>query len=437
VSTAAAASTQLSTGQRLLSAACAAAMVLLFLIANRAAYRGFCTDDDFDNLANAREIPFADYPRAFAIPALKGDGVFRAAPYFVCSIAIRAAGLHFSRYIAMIHGLHLINVFLVWWLARALGASIAGRWAAAALFEFNIAVFDIYWKPMYIFDLLCGTFVLLTLLSYLRGHLVLSIAMFWLSLKSKEVALLLPAVLAAYEYWIGSRRWKRLLPFFAIAAWMAATAVFNNIPADNEYTLRFTPTAIWKCVRYYMSGLTPAPYLGFAALSIPLVWQGKRVRLGFVAFLLLLLPMLVLPGRLFLAYLYVPLIGLAIAISAATRPVWIALFFAVWIPWNYSALPRQRRAELAAAEERRNWFQAVDPFVRDHPEIDNYVFDGQPETMGQHGMQGILRLLRPNVETHLAWSGDAKSQTLYSAPRCAVIYWDYGTHLTRVEEHHK
>jgi hypothetical protein len=412
-------------------------MVLLFLIANRAAYRGFFTDDDFDNLANAREIPLSDYPRAFAIPALTGDGVFRAAPYFICSVAIRAAGLHFPRYIAMIHGLHLLNVFLVWRLARALGASITGRWAAAALFGFHIAAFDIYWKPMYIFDLVCCTFVLLTLLTYVRGQLVLSIAMFWLSLKSKEVAILLPAILAAYEYSIGPRRWKRLLPFAAIAAWMGSTAVFANIPTDNDYTLRFTPAAIWKCVRYYMCGVTPAPYVGFAVLAAPLIWRRRLVRIGILVFLVLLLPMLVLPGRLFLAYLYVPLIGLAIALSAATRPVWIAVFFLLWIPWNYSALPRLRRAELAAAEDRRTWFQAVDTFVRQNPEIDNYVYDDQPETMGQHGMLGVLRLLRPNVETHLAWSHSPQAPQLLSAPHSAVIYWGYQRRQTRVEEHHK
>ncbi len=69
--------------------------------------------------------------------------------------------------------------------------------------------------------------------------------------------------------------------------------------------------------------------------------------------------MLVLPGRLFGAYLYIPLIGLAIAISATTRPVWLALFFAVWIPWNYHQRRIDGRAELAAANQRRAWFRPV------------------------------------------------------------------------------
>jgi hypothetical protein len=349
---------------------------------------------------------------------------------------VRAVGLHFPGYVAAIQALHLINVALVWWLARILGARTAGCWAAALLYAFHIAAFDIYWKPMYVFDLTCATLVLLTLITYRRGPLILSFLLFWLALKAKESAILLPVALLAIEWWLGERRWKRTLPFFALSGFLGVRAYFTGFPAgENPYTLHFAPAAIWACAKYYASELAHAPYVGFAVLALPFVWRNKLVRAGVITFLVLLIPMLAVPGRLFAAYLYVPLIGLALAIAAATRPAWIALFFAVWIPWNYLPLRNERRTELAAADERRNWFNDVRDYVRDHPSTDTYVFAGEPESFNRHGITGTFRLLRLGADTHVAWSEDADVQKFYATPHCAVIFWEYARHRAKVYEY--
>ena len=78
-------------------------VVSLFLIANRGAYRGFFTGDDFDNLANAREVEISYHGKALLKPRLVGDQAFRAAAHFYYYAMVRLAGLRYRPYVAVIH----------------------------------------------------------------------------------------------------------------------------------------------------------------------------------------------------------------------------------------------------------------------------------------------------------------------------------------------
>src|SRR5205807_1171777 len=134
------------------------------------------------------------------------------------------------------------------------------------------------------------------------------------------------------------KRWKRLIPFFAISLVFGIQALLLNQARHNDYSLRFSPTGIWNCMVFYASKLFLVPYAGFAVLLLPFLVRDRRVRFGVTVFCVLLIPMLLLPGRLFSVYLYVPLIGLAIAMAALTTgrmAMAIAVFFAIWLPWNY------------------------------------------------------------------------------------------------------
>ena len=87
-------------------------------------------------------------------------------------------------------------------------------------FVFHMALFDAFWKPMFIFDVLCGLFCLLSMLAWRRSGKawwIASFAAFWMAYKSKEVAVMLPSVLLLYEFTLGERRWRRLLPFLAVS----------------------------------------------------------------------------------------------------------------------------------------------------------------------------------------------------------------------------
>lgn len=408
------------------SAVAIAVIALLFLIANRGAYQGFFTDDDFDNMANAHGSHLADFTDALIKPVAGGAVAFRPAAHAFYYVLVRTAGVSFTPYVAGIHWIHILNLILIFALARSLGATPIGAGAAAMLFAFHAGVLAIYWRPMYIFDLLCGTFCLLTLLCYVRGRLLLSVLFFWLALKSKEIAILLPLVLAAYELAFQKRRWKRLIPFFAISAILGVQALVFNVHRNNDYSLRFAPAAIWTCIRFYASKLAIAPaWIGIAMIAALLLIPNRIARFGATAFLLLLLPMLALPGRLFGAYLYVPLIGLAIGISACARPIPLAIFFGLWIPWNYLQLRIDRRAELASAAERRAWFQPVAAFVRDHPETDTFIYDQEPKSLEPYGIAGAVRVLRPPFSATTVVAADSPDRIRASAaPHLAVLVWD-------------
>ncbi len=424
----------------------------LFFIANRAAYRGFFADDDLDNIANARGVELSYYGPALIKPMIARDAVFRPVPDLYYYVMSRVAELDFVPYVAVIQIIHLVNVFLVWLLARRLGAEMTGAWAAAALFAFHASMMTIYWRPMYVFDLVCATFVLLTLLAYLRGWIGLSVVLFWLTMKSKELAIFLPVALTAYEWFFamdkkesrrdaesrrGPQRLLRVAPFFAISALFGIWALVYNTGRNNDYSLRFAPAAVWTCVQFYASKLVLAPaWVGIAAVAAIVFFAGNRlIRIGLVMFFSLMAVLLVLPGRLYPAYLYTAFIGLAIAISAATRPLWLVIFFAFWIPWNYRQLRIDRGPELAAAEERERWVTPVAAFVRSHPEIDTFVYVNRPASMAEYGVTGTVRALRPNAALTFADADSPERAAAFLHPNFAVLSWNPLIRRMRILEH--
>src|SRR5258708_16586160 len=137
---------------------------------------------------------------------------------------------------------------------------------------------------MYGFDLVCATFTLLTVLTYLRGRLFVSLIFFWLALQSKEVVVFLPIALAAYEWFFGKRRWTRVEPFLAISVFFGVWALVYNTRHDDAYSLRFTPSAVWSCVQFYAPRLVFGPArVGLGVLAAALLFARNRtVRLGLV-----------------------------------------------------------------------------------------------------------------------------------------------------------
>lgn len=407
----------------------------LFLIANHSAYKSFFTGDDLDNMANARLLKWADVGRVLVDPSFVGPKTFRAVGYSYYLVLVRSAGMRYWPYVAGIHAIHLLNVLLLWLLARALGAEFLAAGAGAALYVFHAAAFDVYWKPMYVFDLLCATFVVAALLAYVRGWLVPSLVFFWLALKSKESVILLSLVLLAYELFVGARKWKRILPFLAVAALLGVQALMANRHRDNDYTFRFTLMAVWQSARFYARWLLLVPYAGFAVLALPFLFRKRRVWLGVFMFLALLAPLLFLPGRLFAAYLYVPLVGLSIAVSAIERPVWIAFFFLLWIPWNYLQFRQDSRQELAAAADRRTWVASVEDMLRVRPDIDTLVYDGAPTNLGSLGMSGLLRNYYPLRPAKAVWLGSPQSAEALERPHVALVVWEQETRRAAAVPH--
>src|SRR5260370_31388437 len=156
------------------------------------------------------------------------------------------------------------------------------------------------WDPKYFSKVLASLLCLTTVLLYLRGHWILGLIPFWLAYKSKEIAVTLPAALLAFEWILGERKWKRLIPYFLISLNFGLQALWHNrnLPLESGYTLRFSPQTLWTTVAYYSSAIFFVPFAGLALLLLPVFVRDRRLYAGLIFVVCLFVPMLVLPGRL-------------------------------------------------------------------------------------------------------------------------------------------
>lgn len=383
-------------------------LAAVFLILNRGAYQGYFSDDDFANFAWTRVGPATEYLKGAVSPWFFENN-FRPVGHFYFHAAEKAFALDFPKYVAVLHAFHLFNVWLVWLLARRLGASAFAAGAGAVFFALHMALFDAVWKPMYCFDLLCGTFCLLSVNLYARGRWVWSLVCLWLAYKCKEIAVMLPLVLAAYEWWFGKRRWIRLAPFFGVSLLFGVQGVLFNPNVDNDYTFRFNLAALRKTAPFYLERIFLLPYVG---LALPLLARTRRAWFGLAWLAAFLLPMLFLPGRVFSAYCYVPFAGLAAAfagIAETTSPAAVLLFFALWTPQDIHWLRAQRRETLARAVEIREWATALAAFARTSPNTGEITAEGAPVGFAGWGVEGAVQYFFP-----LGHTGPP-----------AVLKWDY------------
>ena len=404
-------------------------LVLLFLVANRGAYQGYFQDDELDNIGWTRGVPAAGYISGLLTPRYSRLN-FRPVGHGFFSLMGRWADLRFPPYVAAIHALHLLNVLLVWLLLRRLKLPALAAGAGTVFFAFHMGVFDALWKPMYVFDLLCALFSLTALLAWTHRRWVVSFVAFWLAYKSKELAVMLPLALAAYELWLseetGRRRWLRLAPFFAVSLAFGLQAILGRHDPTHAYRMELSLAGLAKTIPFYSSRIFLIPYAGLALLALPLVARDRRVWFGLACLALFLAPLLILPGRVFGAYLYLPLAGLAVAVAAisARAPAWsVAAFFLIWLPWNYHHLRIQRRTALTIARENRAYAGELFRVAATVPDLRVFLYDGAPPAFARWGVQGALQCFyRQQVEVFAIEDQDLAQAT--AGKDLALLSWD-------------
>lgn len=405
-----------------------AAFAALFLTVNRDAYRGYFQDDEIDNLSWTPYLGPLDFVKGAATPQFQANN-FRPVGHYYFHAVEEVAGLDFPVYVAVLQAFHLLNVWLLWLVARRLGAAPFAAAAACLFFGLHMALFDDFWKPMYIFDVLCATFCLLSLWCYAGGRWVLSFAAFWLAYKSKEMAVMLPAVLLAFEFWFGKRRWKPLVPFFLVSLSFGVQGILGNPNKDNDYTFRFTAAALAKTSVFYAGRVFLIPYLGFVVPAFAFLGRNRRTWFGLAAMGLFLFPVLFLPGRIFSAYCYLPFTGLAIAITGlaeAASPAALALFLALWLPMDIHELRLRRRDTLANDDAVRTWMNAVGRFAAGKERVDAFVFSGTPGGFHQWGVEGALKYFYERSDLTVKQSGEPDAAALIQRKRVALLNWDAG-----------
>src|SRR5579859_3407404 len=159
------------------------AAAALFFIANRAAYQGYFSDDDLAGMGWPTFVGNSVFIQGLLTPEFIPDNL-RPVGFLYYRYLGRAFKLWFAPYVAVLQILHIVNVVLLLFLLRRMGFSLFAAGSGALFYAFNAVVLEAYWKPMYVFDVLCCLFCLLTLLFYVRGRWLLALIPFWLAYKS-------------------------------------------------------------------------------------------------------------------------------------------------------------------------------------------------------------------------------------------------------------
>ena len=423
------------TTSRARAALCIAAFLTigaLFLILNRAAYKGYFQDDELDNISWTPHVDGETWIKGFLNPRLDPDN-FRPTGHLYFEEMYRHFGLDFPKYLVPLHLIHLLNALLVALLARRLKTGWIGAWTGAAFFALNVAAFDAYWKPMYVFDVLCAFFCLLSMLLFAQRRWILSLIAFWLAYKSKELAVMLPLALALHEFWFGERRIKPLVPFFLISLSFGLQGILLHPDKDNAYTFRFSLQSLQTTVPFYASRLLLIPYGGLAIVALALL-RDRRIWFGVAALCLFFFPLLFLPGRLYPAYCYVPLTGAAIAVaglvSIGERAHWrplapvMLLVFAIWIPWNIRELRIDRAATLGPDYDTRAFVAGIQKFAESHPKPAPFVYDSAPAGLHHWGVTAAIHIAYHRLDIPALYADTSEGQQAMKRPAVILFSWD-------------
>ncbi len=416
-------------------------LATIFILWNRQSYRGYFQTDEIDNVSWTPYTNAIDYLKTAVSPRFQPNN-FRPVGHFFFREASLVFGLAFWKYVAVIHVFHLLNVWLIWIVVRRLGSPPIAAGASCALFALHMALLEAVWMPMYVFDVLCATFCLLSLLCYIERRWVLSFICYWIAYRSKELAVMLPLVFAAYEICFGRYKrkpdWKPLAVFLLASLSFGIQGILNNPNKDNAYTFRFTAAALFTTLSFYGSKVFLAPYAGYLLPVCVALAKNRRAWFGLAAMALFSMPLLFLPGRLFNAYCYVPFTGLAIAFSGLAEAfgvIPLAAFLLVFLPIDYRSFAAQAATILPRDRDAKAWITTVARFAASKPDIDTVVFSASPTGFGRTGCEGALRYAFHDHNFPIVYIDDPQAPSLIHREKVAFLTWDYDTHRVYIESH--
>jgi hypothetical protein len=121
------------------------------------------------------------------------------------------------------------------------------------------------------------------------------------------------------------------------------------------------------------------------------------------------------------------MLGLGVALSSVKRPIWLAVFFLAWLPWNYYHYRQDRRTTLAADRQRRVWLDEIGASVRAFRGIDAVIYDNKPPLLEHWGVTAIVRLAQPIPEERIRPLGSPGSDELLTSPNLLTLMWDDAT----------
>ncbi len=394
------------------------AVLAAFLIANRAAFEGYFSDDDLDNLSWAMAAGADSFVKELVTPVFSQTNTRPTGGLFY-RWAGMAQGLNFEGYLPLLFGIHWLNAGLLYWLLRRKEYGEVEAAAATVFFLFHAALLEAWWKPMYIFDLLAATFCLVTWLAFGSRWWWLGLASFWLAYKSKEVSLFFPVVLALED-------WKRALPFLAISGNFGLQALTANRQRESAYTLRFELASLVTTLPFYAKQLVLNKFGLLVVSPLALFGWRREVLLAGLGMVVLMTPLLFLPGRLFSVYLYVPLLVLMPGLAACfgRMPRWaLATGLAIFLVLDYNALREKRKTELALGHEARAYVTQLRAAHAERPLGKLAFFENSPAGYQLHGLRGALRLVSGHYEAKVLSPESAAARAEAGQEEAPTLAW--------------
>ncbi|MDP8989646.1 MAG: hypothetical protein M3N41_06140 [Acidobacteriota bacterium] len=237
--------------------------------------------------------------------------------------------------------IHFANLVLGFFLLRRMGASALASLGALCVFATLSSTAQTVTYLGAIFDVLCLFLMLASTLAFLSkkpGTAALSALLFFLALRTKEFAIVLPVLLLGIAYyektlhrlWIHLSLWAVFLIQYALLI----RRMIPSMPAGNPYTIHADPRTILTSFLYFTSLIfheEAHPRRAGVLLLLVVAMAAYAIcrRRGWIwwnlaAYALTLLPVAIIPGNRSEFYLYAPAIFLLFA-AALTLEDLIAL----------------------------------------------------------------------------------------------------------------
>lgn len=271
----------------------------------------------------------------------------RPAGFVIARLLFDAYGFDYLGQLHWFLLIHAANLVLGFLLFRRLGIQKIAALAAIACYGMLSTTAQAATYIGAVFDVTCSFFILCSILAFLNeSHWMRSVSVvcFFLALRTKEIAIVLPILLAilAFDGSLGlaggvRSTARRLWPHFAVwlifiarYVWLIPRAAAD---AAGAYHISVTPAVIASSYSYYtrlVFGVEDSGSGGYVVLALVVLLLAagfvvsaphRALIFAVAAYVLILLPVAILPGIRAPFYLYAPqmflLLGLALTVQGA------------------------------------------------------------------------------------------------------------------------
>jgi hypothetical protein len=242
-------------------------------------------------------------------------------------------------YHCLLWSLHAVNVALVYWILRRFTLTQLGSSAGALLFASQAVFNDIYWTFGTIFEVVGTMLYFVGILIWSKQHravttVILASVIFLLALKTKEMAITLPAIWLAYDVLVRqesrSRTLVQLAAPVALGAWYGLRKLdeMQGTSRDHPYYMDLSLLTLGRGFGGYFNMLFAAEWrwqvwaIGFTLILLILALLRKKVAVFFQLYTFItFLPVIFLANHREPFYWYLPSLGLCGLASLIGRDV--------------------------------------------------------------------------------------------------------------------